>query len=228
MQDLCYPQYQVVALVAFGPKAASFRAHPIEWQQLQAQAAGVRFYQYEIDADAHDGDYKRAYRAAIQQLVQDTGISCLVTGDIDYVGSMTTNFITEVCEKHVPWCGVELPLWQQDREELLREMLSPEVDLDIRYTCVKSPHFDASWIGRRLDQHAVDEMRSKSQSGLDLSGENGEYHTMVVNGPMYRCGKGDGLAFDAVQPHELEQQRGQPSDQRWFVCDLERTILRQR
>jgi diphthamide synthase (EF-2-diphthine--ammonia ligase) len=108
---------------------------------------------------------------------------------------------------------VLLPLWQQPRKELLEEMLHRH-ELDIRLCCVKSPHFDESWIGRRLDAGTLAELESKVTQGLDLSGENGEYHTMVVNGPMYRDMP---LQFVDVQAKELCQQRGQSAGERWWV-----------
>lgn len=44
--------------------------------------------------------------------------------------------------------------------------------------------------------------------------QNGEYHTMVVNGPMYQDTP---LHFVNVTAHELLQQRGQNNGERWWV-----------
>ncbi len=43
-----------------------------------------------------------------------------------------------------------------------------------------------SWLGRILDSHTVKEMQELHRSkGLDLCGENGEYHTMVLDAPYF-------------------------------------------
>jgi diphthamide synthase (EF-2-diphthine--ammonia ligase) len=138
-------------------------------------------------------------------------IQFLVTGDIDFVGSSTDNFMQQVITKYP--CNVEvlLPLWQQPRKDLLREMLSH--NFDIKLCCVKSPHFDASWIGKKLDEETIIDMDRMTSEGLDLTGENGEYHTMVVNGPMYKYP----LHFTDVTAEELVDQRGQESKERWWV-----------
>mmetsp|Transcript_18080 Transcript_18080/g.43755 ORF Transcript_18080/g.43755 Transcript_18080/m.43755 type:complete len:137 (+) Transcript_18080:555-965(+) len=122
----------------------------------------------------------------------------------------------EVSQQHK--ChGVEvlLPLWQQPRRLIVQEMMNPTVDnlplFDIRFSCVKSPHFDETWLGRRLDANAVHEMQEKD--GLDLTGENGEYHTTVIDGPMYQnC-----LRLVDMMVEELLDQRGQKAGEQWWV-----------
>jgi diphthamide synthase (EF-2-diphthine--ammonia ligase) len=39
------------------------------------------------------------------------------------------------------------------------------------------------FLGKTLDNALVDTIRT---AGADVCGENGEYHTLVTNGPMYR------------------------------------------
>ena len=57
---------------------------------------------------------------------------------------------------------------------------------------MEAPWFDASWIGRRLDDATLVAMeavaateRGDGVPALDLGGERGEYHTMVLDGPLY-------------------------------------------
>ena len=65
----------------------------------------------------------------------------------------------------------------------------------------------------RLDNDTLARMESKTAHGLDLTGENGEYHTMVVGGPMYKIR----LKFQNVNALELVNQRGQKDGERWWV-----------
>lgn len=63
---------------------------------------------------------------------------------------------------------------------------------------MKSPFFDGSWINRTLNEDALLEMKIMTQRDLtedetecgmkplDLCGERGEYHTMCIDGPLYR------------------------------------------
>ena len=54
---------------------------------------------------------------------------------------------------------------------------------------------------------------------LDLGGERGEYHTMVLDGPLYaRPVHVEGGAF------ELEGQPGQKAGERWWTLKLGRRL----
>ena len=118
----------------------------------------------------------------------------------------------------VPEAGVAafLPLWRADRGALLRRMLAE--GLEIVFSCVKAPWFDASWIGRRLDDATLAAMeavaateRGDGVPALDLGGERGEYHTMVLDGPLYA----HRVPLATGPPVELEGQPGQ--QERWWT-----------
>jgi hypothetical protein len=54
-------------------------------------------------------------------------------------------------------------------------------------SCVKAPWLTAAWAGRLLNQQAIAELQAiRQQTGLDLCGEEGEYHTLVTDAPDFR------------------------------------------
>lgn len=205
----------VVCLVEFQPPSEKFQvhtkgAHRNEWKRIQADAMGIPLVTCllaELEVQSKRGtalDYKAAYAAAIRDLQETQDIKVIITGDVDYVGSSKTNFKQQVCQEHeVNGVQVLLPLWQEPRKQLLREMIEVH-GMDIRMTCVKAPHFDSSWIGRRIDTGTIATMES-IKDGLDLNGENGEYHTMVVDGPMYKVA----LEFENVEAEEVTNENVQ-------------------
>ena len=83
--------------------------------------------------------------------------------------------------------NVHTPLWRRDRDTLLQQML--ERGFKVRFSCVDTCWIDQSWVGRELDATAIDALRIiNEQTGLDLCGEDGEYHTMAVDGPGFTRG----------------------------------------
>ena len=74
----------------------------------------------------------------------------------------------------------------------MRERTSVMVDLlqndfTVLFSCVKSPWLSREWVGRRLSWEVLEEMqRICGEKGMDLCGEEGEYHTMVTDGPLYK------------------------------------------
>ena len=102
-----------------------------------------------------------------------------MTGDIDFVDGFP-NWITECSE------GMDLsvvcPLWQMPRERLLGELIWRGIAADI--TWIREDALPKSWLGRRIDERFIEDVVALSaKAPLDICGENGEYHTMVVAFP---------------------------------------------
>jgi len=80
--------------------------------------------------------------------------------------------------------GAELfaPLWQERPRELADAML--EAGFEITVVRVAAAGLDESWLGRRLDAEAFDELeRLGEEYGVHLLGEGGEFETLVTDGP---------------------------------------------
>ena len=73
------------------------------------------------------------------------------------------------------------PLWQRPREELVREVIA------LGYRCliksVRTPLLPPELLGRYLDENSIAVMRA---ADVDICGENGEYHTLAVDGPIFQ------------------------------------------
>lgn len=180
------PSLDVVALICFKPEGGVFRAHPTALMEKQAEALRLPLMYIPINATP-EYTYKDAYVEGMKRLKAEHGIFVVVTGDMDYVGTSDTNWMSECGEE--AGLDVIIPLWKRDREQCLREMI--DEGLEVIFSCVKAPYFDGTWIGRRIDDESLLEMKkivaesSEGETCLDLGGERGEYHTMCLNGPLY-------------------------------------------
>jgi diphthine-ammonia ligase len=158
----------VSALATFAPPGAAFRAHPIPVMKAQARALGLPHLVLALEPPL-DAAYHRAFGD-----LAAAGATHLVTGDIDLVDGRP-NWVRERAAG-LP-LEVVTPLWGREREALLAL-------LDARgfravFSCVRPP-LPAHLCGRPLDAAAVEVIRA---AGADLCGENGEYHTLVLDGP---------------------------------------------
>lgn len=168
----------VSELVTFAPPAPVFLAHPLPFLARQAEALGLRHRTFEIRPDTAAG-----YALALGTLRRE-GIAALVTGDIAEVAGHP-NWVREVSRN----TGLEVhtPLWGRDRRALLSDLLAS--GLKAVFSLVKRPWFTHSWVGRALDERAVAELEAiTAEPRLDLCGENGEYHSLVLDGPPFREG----------------------------------------
>ncbi|KAI9291762.1 hypothetical protein K502DRAFT_326126 [Neoconidiobolus thromboides FSU 785] len=86
-------------------------------------------------------------------------------------------------ERAVDGTGAELlrPLWGLDSEVILDELF--EAKFQVYITCINKTKIKdgEKWIGKLLSY----ELLKESDSGLNLLGEFGEYHTMCVYSPLY-------------------------------------------
>lgn len=166
--------HNVVALVTFIMGDGNFKAHPVEVMQLQAKALGLRHVTIPVAEP-----YKENYELAIKKLKDDYGIGVLVTGDIAEVHG-NNNWITE--RSKPAEVEVFLPLWHLKRDDLMQKIIS--LGFKVVLSCVKEPWFDESWLGEEINEETVAKLRRIDN--LDLCGEQGEYHTLVLDGPGYK------------------------------------------
>ncbi len=162
-------------LVTFAPPNPQFLAHPLPFIRRQAEALNLPHHLIEIHAP-----YQEGYEQAITSLRENHRIDALVTGDIAEVEGQP-NWIRACSRK----AGIEVltPLWGCDRAAVLRTLLDRR--FKVIFSCVKKPWFTGAWIGRELDEASFAELVALNRAtGMDLCGENGEYHTLVLGGPL--------------------------------------------
>lgn len=149
------------------------RSHGLSMEVLEAQAESMGM-ELVTCATSWD-DYEENFVREANKL-RSEGVSAGVFGDIDLVEHR--EWVEGVCSR----VGIEahLPLWNAAREALLEELLSEGFRAVV--VSVKDGVLGKRWLGKILDRNMVDLFKS---SGIDLSGEAGEYHTCVVDGPLF-------------------------------------------
>ena len=202
----------VELLVTFLPAGgnADFKAHPLNVMSLQAEAMGIKHLTMEVEAP-----YLESYKANIQRLKDEFGITVLATGDMMDVSQ---GFMPRAVEG----TGVELltPLWEMDRGKVLdlvwQYKMSPLI------TCINKKLFGiedgpqdsaaavsagcgptlpssapaseapAITVGMLLGRVLTAELHrdvlaspAARLRGVDECGERGEYHTMVCDGARF-------------------------------------------
>jgi uncharacterized protein (TIGR00290 family) len=127
--------------------------------------------------------FDRGFEKAISSLNEQYGIDTLVTGDIGEVADHDPNWIVERAER----CGVKVirPLWNKNRIQLLNRVL--ELGFRVVFSCVKRPWLTEEWLGTELSTSRVQQLVEISNTnGLDICGEQGEYHTLTLDGPQFK------------------------------------------
>ena len=164
----------VALLVMYREDAGRSWVHGIEPDLLSAigDALGLPLIRWGAKAETYNEDMEHALEQA-----RNLGARACVFGDIDTPGHR------EWDEARCAKLGMEaiLPLWGRDRVAAVRKTL----DLGYRclIKCIRNDILPESWLGTPLDHTHIDQMLAL---GVDACGENGEYHTVVVDGPLFR------------------------------------------
>ena len=163
-------EFGVGTLVTVEAREASKMYHvpAVELTSLIAEAAGKDHAVY-----SEGGDEVEPLREAFADLEPDT-VS---------VGAVASEYQRSRVEGVAEEFGVEVyaPLWGIEPEEGLRRVVE---EFEVMVTAVAADGLDASWLGRTLDEEAVEEMLTlRDERGVHPMGEGGEFETLAVAGP---------------------------------------------
>lgn len=192
----CEPTALLTMLVEDGGRS---RSHGLTVEVLEAQASSIGV-PLTTKATSWE-DYEKHFLEAAADLRVE-GATAGVFGDIDVREHL--EWVNRVCSE----AGVEAkePLWGADRRNLLEELLS--AGFIARIVSVKDGVLEPSYLGKVVDKDLVVEFEGL---GIDPSGENGEYHTVVTSGPLF------------ASPLRLEPGETHLRDGYWFLdCTLRR------
>ena len=108
---------------------------------------------------------------------RELGAEVAVFGDIDISDHKT--WCTQRCENAS--IDLEFPLWHKPREVIVNEVLS------LGYKCiiktVNNTLLPKELLGEIID---FDTLKIFEKHNVDICGEYGEYHTFVVDGPLFK------------------------------------------
>ncbi len=169
--------YEVAgALTTVTEGARRVGMHDVREEILVAQhaAAGLRSVIVPIPWPCPNEVYEARMAAALDD-AKRAGVTHVIFGDL------FLEDIRRYRESKLAGSGITpvFPLWQRPTDALAREMI--DAGLETYLVCVDLKQLPQSFAGRRFD-HAL---LGALPAGADPCGENGEFHTCVVAGPMF-------------------------------------------
>lgn len=111
--------------------------------------------------------------------MKELGAEAVVNGAV--ASEYQRSRVEQLCDR----LGLEAisPLWGRSGEPLLREMLASGMESVV--VKVAAMGLDESWLGRSIDDEAIQELvELRDSNGVHVSGEGGEYETLVTASPL--------------------------------------------
>ncbi len=169
--------WEVTGLVTVRPGSPESHMyhHPnTQWVAMQAKAAGLSHVYVDAPAEAEG----------------ELGPLAKHLAGVDADGFVSGAVASEYQRTRLERIGVETglksfaPLWHKEPVTLLRSMVSGGFDVRVAHTAADG--LDGSWLGRRLDVAAIEDLVALEEArGVHPGGEGGEFETIVLDAPMF-------------------------------------------
>ena len=146
-------------------------ALPLEVVEAQARRIGIPLMIRGADWQGYEAQFLDAMGECIESDIHHG-----VFGDIDLEDHL--EWVQKTCAK----VGMEAvhPLWMEPRRKILEEFIKEGFEAYI--IVVNTKMMPAHFIGRKFTEELMDELEAL---GIDACGESGEFHTVVVDGPIF-------------------------------------------
>ncbi len=151
------------------------RSHGLSKEVLEMQAQAIDLPL--IQRMTSWNDYEQEFSKVLLEL-KEQGVTDGIFGDIDLDEHRL--WVERVCQEY----GItpHLPLWAQDQSALLREFIDSGFKALI--VAVDASVMGEEWLGRVVDANLVVDL--EKAGNITPCGEAGEYHTLVIGGPIFK------------------------------------------
>jgi len=143
--------------------------------EQQAKSLGIPLHKVLIPRECSNEKYQTIMNATLRKFKEE-GISNAIFGDI------FLEWVKEYRERNLSHIGITpvFPIWGRDTAELAQSF----IDLGFKsvITCVDTRVLSQKFLGRIIDTDFLAQLPTK----VDPSGENGEFHSFVFDGPIFR------------------------------------------
>lgn len=147
----------------------------VELLKKQAEAIGIPLTILQLDFSGSGAAYKAAMQRQMEQF-QTQGIAVSLFGDL---------FLEELRKSREKNCNAAgfkavFPLWGLPQRPMMEEFL--RLGFRAIVTCIDHTVLDSSFAGRMIDAEFLKDL----PPDVDICGENGEYHSFVFDGPIFK------------------------------------------
>ncbi|MEA5405676.1 diphthine--ammonia ligase [Arcicella sp. DC2W] len=187
----------------------------------QAESLGISLVKMFLPEMPTMEVYENVMKSTLLDL-QSKGATASIFGDIflEDLRQYRENKLAELNLKGV------FPLWKTPTKDIIKEFL--DLGFKTITTCVNDKYLDKSFVGRIIDESFLNDL----PENVDPCGENGEFHTFVFDGPIFKeaipfekgeivyrqytpTSKKDGNNYDCD-----DSSQENPFDNGFWYCDL--------
>jgi len=143
--------------------------------EQQARSLGIPLHKVFISKSCSNEEYGSKMSEALIKFKQE-GVETVAFGDIflEDVRKYREDNLAKLNMKGV------FPLWGRNSAELVQSFIA--LGFRAVVSCINTKVLDEKFLGRQIDEDFIAEL----PPGIDPSGENGEFHSFVYDGPIFK------------------------------------------
>jgi len=143
--------------------------------ERQAESIGLPLHKIFIPKKASSEEYEQKMKKSLVKF-QESGVSEVIFGDI------FLEDLRKFREEKLSQVGMRaaFPIWKKDTRKLAHQFV--ELGFKAIVTCVDTKILAKKFAGRTIDEQLLAEL----PPAVDSCGENGEFHSFVFEGPIFR------------------------------------------
>jgi diphthine-ammonia ligase len=157
------------------PSISNFHMIRSDMLDAQSQAIGIPIAKWTTSPDTYEQEFKKALLQ-----MKAKGVGGIVTGDVFDVALHEAGWLDRIC-KEVGLTPVR-PLWHRDTQQILEEFINAGFKATLVRVITNLLSMD--WLGREINKKFLDDLLKLGT--VDPCGENGEFHTFVTDGPLFK------------------------------------------
>jgi len=208
LQDKSYSTEVLVTTVSKKLQRVSMHGVREELLESQAKQIGLPLYKIYFPEDVSMETYNIIMKENLEKLIIPNKYEYAVFGDIflEDLKAFREKKLSELNLKAV------FPLWKSNTKELLLEFIS--LGFKAITVSVNANLLDESFVGRILDENFINNL----PPNVDVCGENGEFHTFVFDGPIFKTP----IKFEVGEKvlKTYESSDNDTWDNSFWYCDL--------
>jgi uncharacterized protein (TIGR00290 family) len=218
LNDKCYLVEKLLCAINSQYRCISIHGVGEELLEQQAKAINIPLQKLLLPDQPSMVEYEEQMMQTMKQLQKEKFTHSLF-GDI-FLQDLRTYRETQLAKAQMI---AVFPLWERDTAKLIHEF----IDLGFKaiVVCVKAELLDESFAGRVIDRDFLKDL----PPGIDACGENGEFHTFVFDGPIFKksvsfkSGKKVFREYKApvnIKDETLTSEQKKPLSMGFWYCDL--------
>lgn len=168
----------LVSIHSRNPHSYMFHVPNIHLDNILAEALGIPLVRVDTPGKKEE-ELKDLHQILLD--LKNHGIEAIFSGALS--STYQKSRIDTICQK----MGLEsvAPHWHRDPKEYMQEII--RLGFQVIITAVAAEGLDETWLGREINQEALDELQELHEKyGIHLAFEGGEAETLTLDGPIFK------------------------------------------